>query len=121
MRTPLCGMLLDMMEVEHRAAAMAAEYFMTLIWGAPAMLGSFVMAGWFLGMQNSKVTMWISILTVIVNIAVSLTLTLALNLGIYGLPWARSRRNGSDLQLRHRVRSEIQSVISQIHNHFCRN
>lgn len=85
MRTPLCGMLLDMMEVEHRAAAMAAEYFMTLIWGAPAMLGSFVMAGWFLGMQNSKVTMWISILTVIVNIAVSLTLTLALNLGIYGL------------------------------------
>ena len=27
-------MLLDMMEVEHRAAAMAAEYFMTLYLGS---------------------------------------------------------------------------------------
>lgn len=85
MRTPLCGMLLYMMEVEHSAGAMATEYFMTLVWGAPAVLGSFVMAGWFLGMQNSKVTMWISILTVTVNIAVSLTLTLAMDMGIYGL------------------------------------
>ena len=82
---PLCSLLLDLMEVESDARTMAGEYFMLLIWGAPAVLGSFVTTGWFLGMQNARITMWISTLTVAVNIAASLILAVAMHLGIKGL------------------------------------
>ena len=85
LQRPICDLLLNLMEVGHEARTMATDYFMILIWGAPAVLGSFVMTGWFLGMQNSRITMWISMLTVTVNIAASLLLAVAMHLGIKGL------------------------------------
>lgn len=59
---------------------LATRYFRIVIWGAPAVLGSFALSGWFLGMQNSKVPMWMALTTNLVNIAVSLAL-------VYGLGW----------------------------------
>ena len=50
--------------------------------GAPAVLGTYVMSGWFLGMQNSRAPMWVSIFINLCNIAVSLVLVYCFNYDI---------------------------------------
>lgn len=59
---------------------LATRYFRIAVWGAPAVLGSFALSGWFIGMQNSKAPMWMALTTNLVNIAVSVAL-------VYGLGW----------------------------------
>lgn len=39
---------------------LATLYFRICIWGAPAMLGLYGFAGWFIGMQNSRFPMYIA-------------------------------------------------------------
>lgn len=53
-------------------AGFVLRYFMIVVWGAPAVLLTYVMTGWFLGRQNSRITMWTSVTINVVNIAVSL-------------------------------------------------
>ena len=62
---------------------LARTYFEILVWGAPAVLGTYVMSGWFLGMQNSRAPMWVSIFINLCNIAVSLVLVYCF---IYDIP-----------------------------------
>ena len=52
---------------------MATLYFHICIWGAPAMLGLYGLSGWFIGMQNSRIPMYIAITQNIVNIIASLS------------------------------------------------
>ena len=40
---------------------LASLYFRICIWGAPAVLGLYSFAGWFVGMQNSRFPMYIAI------------------------------------------------------------
>lgn len=60
-------------------------YFRICIWGAPAVLGLYSFAGWFIGMQNSRFPMYIAITQNIVNILVSLLLVYGLNMKIEGV------------------------------------
>lgn len=60
-------------------------YFRICIWGAPAVLGLYSFSGWFIGMQNSKIPMFIAITQNIVNIAASLLLVFGLHLKIEGV------------------------------------
>lgn len=53
---------------------LATLYFHICIWGAPAMLGLYGLSGWYIGMQNSKIPMYIAITQNIVNIVASLSL-----------------------------------------------
>lgn len=85
MQTPLCRLLLDWMDVEGDTGRLASEYFHLLIWGAPAALGSFALTGWFLGMQNSRAPMWVSLTMDVTNIAASLLLVYAAGMGLRGL------------------------------------
>ena len=61
------------------------QYFSVCIWGAPAMLSSFALSGWFIGMQNSRATMWISIFINLLNISTSVILVYIFNWGIIGV------------------------------------
>lgn len=65
--------------------ALALTYFFVRIWAAPATLGLYAVKGWFIGMQNSKLPMWIAIFLNIVNIACSLIFVLVLKWGIGGV------------------------------------
>ncbi len=85
LREPLCSWILAFMDPDEPTREMAEAYFLICIWGAPAFLGSFVLTGWYLGMQNSKITMWISILTNVTNIGLSLVLVLGWHLGMTGV------------------------------------
>ena len=64
---------------------MASLYFYICIWGAPAVLGLYSFAGWYIGMQNSRFPMYIAITQNIVNIAVSLLLVYGLGMKIEGV------------------------------------
>lgn len=64
---------------------LAEEYFSILIYGAPAVLGTYALSGWFLGRQNSKMLMVTSIVINVSNIAVSLLLVYVVGWQIAGV------------------------------------
>lgn len=64
---------------------LATTYFRICIWGAPAMLGLYGFAGWFIGMQNSRFPMYIAITQNIVNIVASLCFVFGLGMKVEGV------------------------------------
>lgn len=64
---------------------MATLYFHICIWGAPAMLGLYGLSGWYIGMQNSRIPMYIAITQNIVNIITSLSLVYFCNMKVEGV------------------------------------
>ena len=66
-------------------APYASTYFNIVIWGAPASLALFSLMGWYIGMQNTRIPMSISIMQNVVNIFASLTLVYGFGLKIEGV------------------------------------
>lgn len=81
----IASAVLRFMEADASASALARRYFLIVIWGAPAVLGTYVLSGWFLGMQDSRKTMWMAIVTNVVNIAVSLPLVFVAGMKLDGV------------------------------------
>lgn len=81
----LSGLLLYLMDADPSTTLLARRYFLIVIWGAPAVLGTYAMSGWFLGMQDSRAPMWMAIVTNIVNIATSLVLVYGFEMKIEGV------------------------------------
>ena len=65
----------------------ATTYFYIVIWGAPASLALFSLMGWYIGMQNTRIPMFISIMQNIVNILASLMLVYGFGMKIEGVAW----------------------------------
>ncbi|MCM1483922.1 MAG: MATE family efflux transporter [Muribaculaceae bacterium] len=82
---PLADFLLWIMDADTATAVSTRRYFSICIYGAPAVLGSFALTGWFVGMQNSKVAMWVSLLMDVFNILLSVTLVFGFGLGLTGI------------------------------------
>lgn len=80
LQRPVENLLIWFLEPDAATAPLARQYFRILIWGAPAMLSTYALSGWFLGMQNSRMIMWTSLIINVVNIAASISL-------VYGLHW----------------------------------
>ena len=78
---PLLWVLRRFVDPDPATGALASQYFSILIYGAPAVLGTYALSGWFLGMQNSRMLVVTSIIINISNIAVSLVL-------VYGAGWS---------------------------------
>lgn len=74
-----------LMDIPNDTLLYTSQYLSICIWGAPAMLGSFALSGWFVGMQNSRATMWISIFINILNISTSIALVYWLDWGFAGV------------------------------------
>lgn len=53
----------------QQVEAFARQYFYIRIWAAPATISLFAFNGWYIGMQNAKIPMWIAIAINIANIA----------------------------------------------------
>lgn len=64
---------------------LAITYFNMVVWGAPAVLGLYSLSGWFIGMQNSRIPMLISIMQNVVNILASLSLVYGLGMKVEGV------------------------------------
>ena len=63
----------------------ATTYYYIVIWGAPAMLGLYSLMGWFIGMQNTRIPMYISMMQNVINILASLTLVYGFGMKIEGV------------------------------------
>lgn len=82
---PVAEALTAFLEPDSATEPLSRRYFSILIWGAPAMLGTYAMSGWFLGMQNSRMIMWTSLTVNVVNIAASLLLVFVAHMKIEGV------------------------------------
>lgn len=77
--------VLALLDADDAVQPLAARYFDILIWGAPAMLTTYSLSGWLIGMQNSRLPMAIAIMTNVVNIAASAVFVFALGMQIEGI------------------------------------
>ena len=85
LQVPLRWLMFWLMGPTADVAPLAATYFRIVVWGAPAMLGIYSLSGWFIGMQNTRIPMLISVMQNLVNIVASLTLVYGLGMKIEGV------------------------------------
>lgn len=65
--------------------SLATTYYYIVVWGAPAMLSLYGLSGWFIGMQNTRIPMFISIFQNVVNIVASLLLVFVCGMKLEGV------------------------------------
>ena len=82
---PLAQLSRLLFEGSEGVIQLALTYFFVRIWAAPATLGLYAVKGWFIGMQNPKLPMWIAIILNLVNIGCSLLFVLVLHWDIRGV------------------------------------
>lgn len=85
---PLADLTLHFMNPEPYTAALARRYMLICGWGAPAVLCTYVYTGWFLGMQNSRSPMWVSVIINLVNISLSYVVVFVFGLKVEGVALA---------------------------------
>ena len=82
---PLLHLAMWFIAPDENVMQLVYSYCYICIWGAPASLGLFALNGWFVGMQNTKIPMAISITQNVVNILISLLLVYCLGMKIEGV------------------------------------
>lgn len=84
-REPVCSLLFDLLDVDGSTASVARSYFMIVVWSAPAVLGLYSLTGWFVGMQDSRTPMWVSLFVDVFNIGASLMFVFVIGMRIEGV------------------------------------
>lgn len=85
LQSPLLWLMMRVISPTADVAPLAQIYFRICVWGAPAMLGLYGLTGWFIGMQNTRIPMFISIMQNVVNIVASLTLVYGFGMKLDGV------------------------------------
>ena len=85
LQVPVLKLMLWFIGPTEDVLPLASTYFYIVVWGAPAVLGLHSLSGWFIGMQNTRLPMLISIMQNVVNIAASLTLVYGFGLKVEGV------------------------------------
>ena len=84
-RHPLLRLALAVVSPSPDITVFVHTYFDICVWGAPAMLCLYGLTGWFIGMQNTRIPMFISIMQNVVNIAASLSLVYVFGMKVEGV------------------------------------
>ncbi|MBD5362867.1 MAG: MATE family efflux transporter [Bacteroides sp.] len=82
---PLGDIALDFMDTDAETRRLAEIYFNLLIFGAPAVLAQYALTGWFVGRQDTRTPMWLSLVINVTNIGASLILVFGLRMKIEGV------------------------------------
>lgn len=85
LQVPLCELLLWAIEPSSNVRVLVVRYFGICVWGAPALLATMSISGWFVGMQNSVYQMIVSISVNVTNIIASLLLVFVFDAGFVGI------------------------------------
>jgi MATE family multidrug resistance protein len=86
-QAPIFSLGAWLLNMDPAYEALAREYFSIRIWTAPAVLGLYVLTGFFFGMQNARYPLYVTLGVNLVNIAVSLLLVRIFDWGIAGAAW----------------------------------
>lgn len=84
---PLISLGIWIMQPSPDIVSLCRRYCLICIWGAPAVLSLYGFTGWYVGMQNTRLPMVISIAQNLVNIIVSLFLVFGLHWDIEGVAY----------------------------------
>ena len=82
---PIGRLALALMDPDPPTRALALTYFSILIYGAPAVLLQYSLTGWFVGRQDTRSPMIVSLVVNVVNIGASLLLVYVAGLDIRGV------------------------------------
>lgn len=85
LQRPIIGMGLWAMRPSADIIELCKRYCLIVIWGAPAVLSLYGFTGWYVGMQNTRFPMLVSILQNVINVIVSLSLVFGAHLDIEGV------------------------------------
>ena len=82
---PIREVALAMIHPSADVWSLATTYFNIVIWGAPAMLSLYSLNGWYIGMQDTRVPMFVAIFQNVVNILASILFVFAFGMRIEGI------------------------------------
>ncbi|MEM9334020.1 MAG: MATE family efflux transporter [Pseudomonadota bacterium] len=82
------GTGLPLLGAEGRIAVLSDTYFSIRIWSAPATLASYVLIGWFIGLQDARIPLIMVIVVNAVNIVLDLVFVLFLGMTVDGVALA---------------------------------
>lgn len=85
LQKPLGSVALALVGASAEINTEAWHYFRICVWGAPAMLCLYSLTGWYIGMQNTRLPMFISIMQNVVNIVASCTFVYAFGMKVEGI------------------------------------
>ncbi len=85
LQLPLGSLAMRLIGPEPEIANIAGEYFSIRIWSAPATLANYALIGWFIGLQNARVPLYIVLAINLTNIALDLLFVLVLGMKVDGV------------------------------------
>jgi MATE family multidrug resistance protein len=85
LQVPLGTLAMKLIGPEPEVAAFANQYFSIRIWSAPATLANYALIGWFIGLQNARVPLYIVLAINLTNIALDLIFVLLLGMKVDGV------------------------------------
>lgn len=88
LQVPIGHFALNLIGAENDVKKFAAQYFAIRIWSAPGTLANYVLIGWFLGLQNARVPLYIFLAINLTNIVLDLFFVLQLGMKVDGVALA---------------------------------
>jgi len=85
LQVPLNTLAMTLLGPEPEVAGFASEYFSIRIWSAPATLANYALIGWFIGLQNARVPLYIVLAINLTNIVLDLIFVLVLGMKVDGV------------------------------------
>ena len=85
LQRPLGDLALCLVNATEAVEAEARTYYNICIWGAPAMLMLYGFNGWYIGLQNTRVTMAVALVQNILNIVLSLFFVFVCGMKVAGV------------------------------------
>ena len=82
---PVGALGLGLIGADEAVLEPANDYFYVRIWSAPATLVNYALIGWFIGLQNTRVPLFIVVLTNLVNIGLDLLFVIVLEWKVAGV------------------------------------
>ena len=93
LQAPIGRVAMQLIGAEPRTEVFALEYFSIRIWSAPGALANMVIIGWFIGLQNARVPMFMFFTLNLTNIVLDLVFVLGLGMKADGVARCSSRND----------------------------
>jgi MATE family multidrug resistance protein len=85
LQVPIGALSMQLIGPEPDIAIYAEEYFSIRIWSAPATLANYALIGWFIGLQNARIPLYIVLVINLTNIVLDLFFVLGLGMKVDGV------------------------------------
>jgi MATE family multidrug resistance protein len=85
LQVPIALLSMQLLGPEQDIAVFARQYFDIRIWSAPATLANYGLIGWFIGLQNARVPLYIVLAINVTNIVLDLVFVLLLGMKVEGV------------------------------------